>query len=145
MSAAPAAVAHRPAGAPRPAVSGRPVLSLVAAPRRRLARAVFVVACTAVLVGALVAVLVLNTAMATAAFEKHDLNAELAQLAESRAHTTELLTKRAAPAALAKEARELGMVPAGSLAFIRLADGKVIGDPQPAKDPAQADDGGETR
>jgi hypothetical protein len=37
------------------------------------------------------------------------------------------------PQRVAGEAKEMGMVPPGNPAFLRLSDGKVLGKPEPAK------------
>ena len=46
-----------------------------------------------------------NTALAHGSFEQHQIDRELAELAVHRAGTLEQLSKRGAPATLAKKAR----------------------------------------
>ena len=70
--------------------------------------------------------------MARGAYEKHDLQQELARLAQQDLDLSAELDARAAPEALAASARQLGMVPAASPAWLRLSDGAVLGSPTPA-------------
>ncbi|GHS86612.1 hypothetical protein AGMMS50218_06800 [Actinomycetota bacterium] len=121
---------------PRPA---RPVESLApqSAPRLRLVRppaqartrVPFVLACMAILAVALISALLLNTNMARGAYERHDLESELSQLAQSEQDLSAQLDQRASAAQLAAAARALGMVPADSTAWLRLSDGTVQGAP----------------
>ncbi|MDR1295177.1 MAG: hypothetical protein LBK59_09540 [Bifidobacteriaceae bacterium] len=120
----------------------RPVLRVVAPPRRRGGQAVFVVTCAVLLVGALAAVLWLNTTMAADAFEKHQLEENVADLAEQRAMILERLNDHEAPASLADDARELGMMPGTEITYVRLSDGTTIGQPVAAgqsDDPVEGD------
>lgn len=140
MSAVPAArtvpaPAFRPAS--RPAASPRttppaPRLRVVRAPQTARTRVPFVVLCMAILAGALLCALLLNTTMARGAYEAHDLKQELARLAQQELDLSAELDARAAPEALAASARSLGMVPAASPAWLRLSDGAVLGSPTPA-------------
>ena len=136
-SAAPARVPSfapsvRRATAPAPAQSA-PDIHLVAAPARPRSRVPFVLLCMAVLVASLVAVLLLNTAMAHGAYEERDLQSAIARLAEQEQALLADLDAKSAPGALASRARELGMVQDSTPAFIDLAAGKIIGAPAPAK------------
>ena len=87
----------------------------------------------AVLVASLVAVLLLNTAMAHGAYEERDLQSAIARLDEQEQALLADLDAKSAPGALAARARELGMVQDSTPAFIDLAAGKIIGAPAPAK------------
>ena len=115
----------RPAVAPQQA----PRLRLVRAPAQTRTRVPFVVACMAILAGALLTALLLNTTMARGAYEKHDLDVELARLASTQQDLSAALDRRASPAELAASARALGMVQARSTGWLRLADGTVRGGP----------------
>ncbi|PFG35887.1 hypothetical protein ATL41_0587 [Flavimobilis soli] len=136
-SAAPARVPSfapsvRRATAPAPA-QPTPDIHLVAAPARSRSRVPFVLLCMAVLVAALVSVLLLNTAMAHGAYEERDLQSTIARLAEQEQALLADLDAKSSPGALAKRARELGMVQDSTPAFIDLGAGKIIGAPAPAK------------
>lgn len=135
MSALPQsyAPASRPLGpAPRRSRAPEPRLRLVRAPQSTRTRVPFVVFCIAILVGALLGALVLNTSMARGSYEAHALKFELAGLARTEQDLGTRLLAHKAPGQLAASARELGMVPAPELAFLRLSDGAVLGSPTPA-------------
>jgi hypothetical protein len=136
MTAAARAVAARPvsgapARAPRPAP--RPRLRLV--PRANVAapRAPFVVLVLALLVGGLVSLLMLNTMVNENSFRIHDLQQDKQALDLREQQFQREIDRREATPALAEAARRMGLVPAGTPAFIRLPDGKVLGVPTPAK------------
>ncbi|MDR1152660.1 MAG: hypothetical protein LBK72_09355 [Bifidobacteriaceae bacterium] len=120
----------------------RPALRVVAPPRRRFGQAVFVLTCAALLVGGLVAVLWLNTTMAADAFEKHQLEENLADFAEQQAMILERLNDHEAPASLADDARELGMMPGTGITYVRLSDGTTIGQPVAAGEEAEMEGDG---
>nr|WP_129339603.1 hypothetical protein [Cellulomonas endophytica] len=110
-------------GAPAP----RSRLRLVTAPLQARTRVPFVLLCMAVLGGALLAALLLNTTMATGAYEAYRLSNELGRLQQDRKDLEAELDRRAAPAALADAATGLGMVPADGTGWVRLSDGWVQG------------------
>ena len=85
--------------------------------------------------GALVGVLLFNTTMARGAYEERELQAQIVQLAQNEQALLAELDAKASPTELAKRARKLGMVQDATPAFIRLKDGKIVGDPTPAKKP----------
>ena len=128
QAAARVGAAPRPA---RPAVAPQqaPRLRLVRAPAQTRTRVPFVVACMAILAGALLTALLLNTTMARGAYEKQDLDLEAARLASTQQDLSAELDRRASPAELAASARALGMVQARSTGWLSLADGTVRGGP----------------
>ncbi|QTE30653.1 hypothetical protein [Pengzhenrongella sicca] len=126
------APAPRPAAAPGRTRAPAPRLRLVRAPQSTRTRAPFVIVCIAILVGALLGALVLNTTMARGSYEAHDLQIELATLARTEQGLSTQLLAHKAPGQLAASARALGMVPAPELAFLRLSDGAILGSPTPA-------------
>lgn len=129
MSAAPLRTAARPlAGAParQPQPERRPRLAAVPAPQRGRSIAPFATLCVAIVVGALAAVLVLNTTTAQSAYNSRDVKIEIAQLHQARAETLAQLEANAAPSALSQRAQELGMVPASSIGFVSLENGQVM-------------------
>jgi hypothetical protein len=92
---------------------------------RGVSTAPFVVLCVGIIVAALVFVLLLNTTMASGAYQARDLTIESVQLQEARAELLMELDARAAPQRLAERAAELGMARAGEVGFISLAQGTV--------------------
>lgn len=93
----------------------------------------FAVLCMVLLGSGLVALLMLNTALAQGSFRLHDLQAQTGRLADTEASLTQAIDRQRAPGAVAARASALGMVPATSMAFIRLRDGAIIGVATPAK------------
>lgn len=118
--------------APTPAAP-KPRIRLVKAPIQTRSRIPFVLLCMTIVAGALVGALLLNTTMARGAYEARELDTQLAQLAQTEQALLAEFDKLASPTELAKRARDLGMVQDSTPAFIRLSDGKIIGDPTPAK------------
>jgi hypothetical protein len=108
-------------------------LKLVRAPLTTRTRVPFVLLCIAILVGALLGALILNTSMARGSYQAHDLQITLAELARTDQDLNTRLLANKSPGQLAASARTLGMVPAPELAFLRLSDGAVLGAPTPAK------------
>ncbi|WNB84858.1 hypothetical protein [Cellulomonas sp. ATA003] len=137
MSALPQSFAPAPRTVPAPPGPSRsrtPAsrLRVVRAPEHHRTRVPFVVLCIAILAGALLGALVLNTTMASAAYEKHEMEIELAQLARTEQSLQTQLEAQASPPQLAASARALGLVQAPPSAYLRLADGAVLGTPTPA-------------
>ncbi len=122
--------------APRPVVTPevepRPRLKVVRAPVHARTRAPFVILCMAILASALLGALVLNTSMAQGEYERYALQTRLAQSAQAQQQMRSQLEAASAPAQLAASATALGMVPTASGAYLRLADGAVLGNPVPA-------------
>lgn len=132
MSATSAARPLRTA-APRPTPSlAPPRLRVVRAPQQARTRVPFVVLCMGVLAAALLSALVLTTQTAQLAFRSYDLSSQLARLQQDGKDLTAQIDSASSPEQLAAAARALGMVPAPGTGWIRLSDGTVSGDPQPA-------------
>jgi len=131
QSFAPTRVA--PTAAPERGRAPAPRLKLVRAPLTTRTRVPFVLLCIAILVGALLGALILNTSMARGSYQAHDLQIRLAELARTDQDLNTRLLANKAPGQLAASARALKMVPAPELAFLRLSDGAVLGAPTPAK------------
>ena len=136
MSALPQSYAPAPRPAPSTTAPGRtrsgPRLRVVRAPEPTRTRVPFVLLCIAILAGALLGALVLNTTMASAAYDKHAMEVELAQLARTEQSLRTSIDAQKAPQQLAASARGLGLVQAPPSAYLRLADGAVLGTPTPA-------------
>jgi len=87
------------------------------------------------LAAGLIGLLLLNTALAQGSFTLHDLRATSDQLTDTQDSLTQSLEGSESPANLAAKAASMGMVPAQSVAFLRLSDGRIIGVAKPAKAP----------
>jgi hypothetical protein len=95
-------------------------------------RAPFVALVLVVVVAGVLGILVLNTKINENAFRLSYLQSKQANLDQQEQRLNEQLASQEAPNNLAAEAAKLGLVPAGTPAFIRLPDGRVLGVPQPA-------------
>lgn len=93
---------------------------------------VFAGICLALLGGGLVALLMMNTALAQGSFQLKALHSRSGQLADTEDQLTQAIDDLRSPRELAARAEQMGMVPARSMAFIRLADGTILGVAQPA-------------
>jgi outer membrane murein-binding lipoprotein Lpp len=90
------------------------------------------------ILGGMAALLVLNTSLAQGAFELQRLQAQQSDLEVSEQALQQQVEAAQSPDALKERADQLGMVPVTVPAFLRLADGTVLGDPTPAARPAQS-------
>ena len=95
-------------------------------------RAPFVLLVLTVVVSGVLGILVLNTKINENAFRLHDLQQRQTALDVQEEQLQQELAELESPGSLAAAARRLGLVPAGTPAFIRLPDGRVLGVPQPA-------------
>jgi hypothetical protein len=91
--------------------------------------------CTAALAAGFFAVLLLNTVISQGAFRQHELEIDLILLAEKEEALARAVQQAEAPLEVEKAARKLGMVPAAAPVFLRLSDGKILGEPVPASAP----------
>ncbi|WP_377641914.1 hypothetical protein [Oryzobacter terrae] len=89
--------------------------------------------CVLLLLGGFVGVLLLNTAMAQGSYTMRDLQHRSDELADAQDALRHQIDGVSGPGPLAQRARELGMVPAETPAFLRLSDGKVLGVAKKAK------------
>jgi hypothetical protein len=126
----------RPARVP---ATRAPRLTLLTAPEPGRSSIPFIALCTAVLVGALLAVLALNISMSHGSYELTRLQSEAGALTQRQQDLQQELELRQAPQNLAVEAQGLGMVPSGQPAFIDLATGEIVGEPVPAGERAVSD------
>jgi hypothetical protein len=131
-TAAPARVASRRRGMPRAAPLAP--LRVVPAAIRRTGNGVFAVFCMTVLAAGLVALLMMNTALASGIYQLKTLQGESGTLTDQQEQLTQVVDDLRSPRNLADRAQQLGMVPAKSMAFVRISDGSIIGVAQPAKD-----------
>lgn len=125
----------RPVGTPAGRET-RPPLRAVPAPRRAGApRAPFVILLVALLGGGLLALLLINTALAQGAFVISDLSKSSATLTDQEQALELEVATASAPENLARKASSLGMVPSTNPVFIRLRDGAILGAPAPGVKP----------
>ena len=129
-----------PAGAPAGPSAGRsrPSLELMPAGSAALPRTTFVILLVSLLIGGLIGLLMLNTVLARDAFVLDSLKADARELAAREQALQREVELLRAPQSLAVRATELGMVQAGPPAFLRLADGVVLGTPVPGAAPVPA-------
>jgi hypothetical protein len=113
--------------------AARPALREVPPPAPAVAGAgVFALVVTGLLVGGMVLLLVLNTSLAQGAFEIGALTKEQRELAVTEQRLLQEVAVAESPESLQREARRLGMVASVAPVFLRLADGTILGTPQPA-------------
>jgi len=107
-------------------------LTVVPRGRVRAARVPFVTLVSLLLVSGVVGLLLFNTSMQQASFTATAMEAKAAAL-DAREQSLQMdLERLRDPQRVAVKARSIGMVPPGSPAFLRLSDGKVLGNPAPA-------------
>lgn len=87
----------------------------------------FLALCMALIVGALLGGLLLNTQRAQSSFALTDLERQATQLRDQRVTLEAEVTELSSPGRLATEADDLGLVRSPSSAMLRLSDGAVIG------------------
>ncbi|MGW4702769.1 FtsB family cell division protein [Streptomyces sp. NPDC004285] len=98
------------------------------------ARTPFVLLVFVLLGGGLIALLVLNSALNQGSFQLNELKDKTTELTDEEQALQRDVDDYAAPDALERRARELGMVPGGSPAFLA-PEGKVLGEPSVAESP----------
>ncbi|HEX6497598.1 MAG TPA: hypothetical protein VF054_01050 [Micromonosporaceae bacterium] len=95
-------------------------------------RAPFVTLVLGVVVVGVLGILVLNTKINENAFKLQHLEEQQTTLNSTEQQLAQQIADQSAPGNLAAVAAMHGLVPAGTPAFIRLPDGRVLGVPQPA-------------
>jgi hypothetical protein len=98
-------------------------------------RTPFILLSVAVLGSGLVGLLLLNTTLAQGSFQVYDLQRRTAALEEREQKLQIAVDDAGTPNNLVKAARQLGLVPAKDPGFLRLRDGRVLGNPRPATSP----------
>ncbi len=122
-------------GALSPSV-GMNSLRLVLSGRRvRLSDGAFVMLVLGLLTTVLVALLLLNTALAENSFQLNGIRQSARDLTVREQVLSGQLAAAESPIGLEKRAKELGMVAGGSPVFLRLTDGQVLGQSSPAEAP----------
>jgi cell division protein FtsL len=107
-------------------------LAVVRSRTTRAPRVPFAALVLTVLALGLVGLLVLNTSLQQGAFHARDLEARVGVLIQQREALQLRVAELRQPQRVAERAAALGMVPNPSPAFLRLSDGKVLGNPSPA-------------
>lgn len=107
--------------------SWRPRLQVVRSPEPSRSFVPFVVACVGILLVALIAALLLNTAMAVSSYRVHDQQIRLAQLRETEAELEAHLESLGSPSVLREQARSLGMVPPEATAYLSVGSRTITG------------------
>lgn len=108
-------------------------LRLVAPIRvRKASRGVFIIVLASILGVGLFGMLLINTTLAQGAFTLSELRSTQAELSRTEATLIESVAALAAPTVLEEKARNLGMVPSSTPAFIQIPSGKILGKPKPA-------------
>ena len=100
--------------------------------RRRARRVPFVTLVSLLLVGGVAGLLCFNTSMQQASFTATDMEDQVTALNAQEQSLKMQLEGLRDPQRVAIQARKMGMVPAGTPAFLRLSDGAVLGKPTPA-------------
>ncbi|HEY9373195.1 FtsB family cell division protein, partial [Streptomyces sp.] len=98
------------------------------------ARTPFVLLVVVLLGGGLITLLLLNSALNQGSFKLRDLKTRTTELTDEEQALQRDVDDYSAPDALERRARELGMVPGGSPAFLD-PDGRVRGEPSAASAP----------
>jgi|SRR5690625_968468 len=111
-----------PAGRTAPA----PTLRVVRPPHRVRARVPFFAVCLAILFGAMLGALTLNTSMARSAYEMHSTELELARTLQSNQERAATVDQLSSPGSLAERAKALGMVPGEGVTYIDLQTGLLL-------------------
>lgn len=102
-------------------------------------RGVFALLVGLLLVAGLLALLLINTALAQGAFTSSTLQQRLGELSAQESMLAEQIAVASAPQALERRARALGMVRMRKPAFLDLRDGSVSGTPRRVRVPGLAD------
>ncbi|MDC5697856.1 hypothetical protein OO014_11345 [Intrasporangium calvum] len=116
-----------PRGAPAPAT-----LRVIPARITTTGHGAFASICVVLMTTGLVALLLLNTALAHGSLELGALQRESAVLSETAGNLQEEIDRASASGALAKKASQLGLVRANERAYIDLTTGTVTGTAYPA-------------
>lgn len=128
-------LSHARSRVPRFAESAAERARLTVVPRRaqKAPKVPFVTLVSVLLVGGVVGLLLFNTSMQQASFTATALEARATALDAKEQSLQMTLDHLRDPQRVAVRAQRLGMVPSDNPAFIRLSDGKVLGDPKVAE------------
>jgi hypothetical protein len=121
----------RPLRAPRRGPAPTP-LRVIPARITHTGNGAFATICIALLIAGLIALLLLNTALAQGSLALGDLQRESARLSDTSGNLQEEIDRASATGALARSASEIGMVRMNTRGYIDLSKGTVSGEPEPA-------------
>ncbi|GGN01971.1 hypothetical protein GCM10009721_31520 [Terrabacter tumescens] len=121
----------RPLRAPRRGPAPTP-LRVIPSSITRTGNGAFATTCIALLIAGLIALLLLNTALAQGSLALGDLQRESARLSDTAGNLQEEIDRASATGALARSAAELGMVRMNTRGYVDLAKGTVTGEPEAA-------------
>ncbi|GAA2742308.1 hypothetical protein GCM10009868_11740 [Terrabacter aerolatus] len=121
----------RPLRAPRRAPAPTP-LRVIPSSITRTGNGAFATTCIALLIAGLIALLLLNTALAQGSLALGDLQRQSATLSDTAGNLQEQIDRASATGALARSASELGMVRMNTRGYIDLSKGTVSGQPEAA-------------
>lgn len=110
-----------------PRRSWRPRLQVVRSPAPARSLVPYLLLCTTILLGSLVAALLINTHMAVDAYAIQEHQRTLNRLLEAETSLVQQVEEAGSPAALRRRAEELGMEPAERVDFILLQEGRILG------------------
>jgi hypothetical protein len=121
----------RPLRAPRRGPAPTP-LRVIPSSITRTGTGTFATTCIALLIAGLIALLLLNTALAQGSLALGDLQRESARLSDTAGNLQEEIDRASATGSLARSASEIGMVRMNTRGYIDLSKGTVSGAPEPA-------------
>ena len=121
----------RPLRAPRRGPAPTP-LRVIPSTITRTGNGAFATICIGLLTAGLIALLLLNTALAQGSLALGDLQRESARLSDTAGNLQEDIDRASATGALARSAAEIGMVRMNTRGYIDLSTGTVSGEPEPA-------------
>ncbi|MET0767314.1 MAG: hypothetical protein ABWY50_06705 [Aeromicrobium sp.] len=108
-------------------------LRLVRPVRSRARKAPFVVVVMTVLAIGLVGLIIMSTVLQAQSFEAAKLDRQAATLQTEQQSIAREVDRLQSPGNVASRAIAIGMVPNANPAFLRLSDGKVLGEPKAAE------------
>lgn len=122
-----------PRGAGKRTGTERGRVPLTVAPPAPVAvpRTAFVVLVLVVVAAGVIGILLLNTKVNENAFILYDLTQAQAELDQREQKLEQQIAQASSPAQLAEAARQMGLVQAEELAYLRLPDGEVLHQPVP--------------
>lgn len=115
------------------AAHARPQLRGIPSPPRRLSPVTFAVFVVGILVGGMVGMLALTTALQNQAFEVRAAQRTASELGYRASDLEAQVNRVKAPESLGRRATELGMVPNTHAVFIDVRTGEVLGEPTPVR------------
>lgn len=110
-----------------------PKVRPVSNPRKVMSLPAYVAMLTVVMLSAMLGSLVINTVLTQGAFALQDTTRQAKILRDQHEELTQSVAAAESPVAIEQKARSMGMVPAASPVFLRLADKSVLGEPVAAK------------